>query len=132
MNKLETVLKDSNNFVKEINQTVSNAQMLYGRPKTTDSKNIHYETVEQVDDQLKNNVEILDIKEDKYPMRGGRSFTYNGKDFNLYVSKDSNGDVSTEVNMSSMPRSTDVNDYKERIYELRNVLATADDLKKKL
>lgn len=132
LKNLENALTNSNKFINKINTTLSDAEGLYGTPKNSERAGQHYRKVENVDNSLNEKVQILPIKKDDYAMNGKESYTYHGQDFNLYVRKDLNNNVETEVNMSSMSRTTDVNEYKGRIYELRNVLATAEDLKKRL
>ena len=131
LEELKTTLNASNGFISKINETIKNAEELYGYPKKRTHDN-HYKKVQSVDDTLHNNTVVLPVKEDELSWNDERSFTYIGDSFNLYFTKHKNGDFSTEINMSSMSRSTDVNDFKNRIYELRNVLATVDDLKNRL
>ena len=130
LEKLENALKNSNKFVKDINQTASNAQMLYGHPEKRLEGRSYYTEAAPVDDTLNDDVKVLEVRTERDWFPDQVRHTYHGEHFNLYVEEEDNGDFNVEVNMRSMSKTDDVNDFKNRIYELRNILATVDELKK--
>lgn len=130
LEQLENALKNSNKFVKDINQTASNAQMLYGHPEKRLEGRSYYPEASPVDDTLNDDVRVLEVQTERDWFPDQVRHTYHGEHFNLYVEEDDNGDFNVEVNMTSMSKTDDVNEFKNRIYELRNIMATVYDLKK--
>lgn len=129
LEQLENALKNSNKFVKDINQTASNAQMLYGHPEKRLEGRSYYPEASPVDDTLNDDVKVLEVRTERDWWPDQVRHTYHGEHFNLYVEEEDNGDFNVEVNMTSMSKTDDVDKFKNRIYELRNILATVDDLK---
>lgn len=132
LEKLENALKNSNKFVKDINQTASNAQMLYGHPEKRLEGRSYYPEASPVDNSLSDDIKVLDVQTERDWFPDQVRHTYHGEHFNLYVTEEEDGKFDVEVNMTSLSKTDDVNDFKNRIYELRNILATVDDLKKHL
>lgn len=130
LEQLENALKNSSKFVKDINQTASNAQMLYGHPEKRLEGRSYYIEAAPVDDTLNDDVKVLEVQTERDWFPDQVRHTYRGEHFNLYVEEQEDGKFDVEVNMRSMSKTDDVNDFKNRIYELRNILATVDELKK--
>lgn len=130
---MEELMNDSAKFAEEINKTVDDAEKLYGRPKKYTGQQEHYAKVGKFDNSLEDRTKILESEEDGFDFSSKKSYVHRGKEFTLYVRRNREDDkITAEVNMTSMGSRSDVEAYKERIYELRNVLATAEELKKKV